>query len=129
MDYQKFVSPEREFYPRPLWFWNTIPTQSNIRAVIDSAEETGYAGFGILPYDACGLTYMEEDYLNAYRCALEGAKERGLKLCLYDEWWFPSGSAGGRLKRFHLKPVQNSSIKPKSRSQKDRSDCQYRKGT
>ena len=41
--------------------------------------------------------FMSPAFLELYKAALDKAKELGLKMCLYDEYWFPSGSAGGRL--------------------------------
>lgn len=85
---------------RPLWFWNKRPTPESIRELMENcAKKSGYAGFGVLPYDACGLEYMGEEYLSFYGVVLKEAKRLGLKICLYDEWWFPSGSAGGLLKK------------------------------
>jgi len=99
MNFNDFKTPNVKFYPRPLWFWNDVPTDEALALVTDNArEESCYGGFGILPYDACGLKYMSDEYLDAYEFVLKRAKEKGLKLCLYDEWWFPSGSAGGLLK-------------------------------
>ena len=37
---------------------------------------------------------MSPDFLDDYAFAVETAAALGLKLCLYDEFWFPSGSAG-----------------------------------
>lgn len=92
----------KKYYPRPLWFWNEKPTRQNIREVMENcARKDKYAGFGILPYDACKLEYMSEEYLQLYGYVLEEAKRLGLKICLYDEWWFPSGWAGGILKKEH----------------------------
>lgn len=100
MNYNDFVHPDKEFFPRPLWFWNERPTKARMDEIMDSAErESAYGGFGILSYKATELPYMEDEYLDAYEYALKKAKENGLKLCLYDEWWFPSGSAGGILKQ------------------------------
>lgn len=90
----------KKYYPRPLWFWNCKPTAEKIEELMqECARCDGYAGFGILPFDACELQYMSEEYLSLYRVALEKAKELGLKICLYDEWWFPSGWAGGLLQK------------------------------
>ena len=86
---------DKKFYPRPLWFWNAKPTLENISEVMKGCvERDNYAGFGILPFDACKLEYMGEEYLALYRTVLENAKKFGVKICLYDEWWFPSGAAG-----------------------------------
>lgn len=99
MNFKEFQTPDVKYYPRPLWFWNDAPTKEALALVTDNArEDSSYGGFGILPYDACGLKYMSDEYLDAYEFVLERAREKGLKLCLYDEWWFPSGSAGGLLK-------------------------------
>lgn len=99
MNYNDFKTPNSKYYPRPLWFWNDLPTDEALSLVIDGVKEkSAYGGFGILPYDECGLKYMSDEYLDAYEFVLKRAKENGLKLCLYDEWWFPSGWAGGLLK-------------------------------
>lgn len=100
MKYKDFQYPDREFYPRPLWFWNDRPTEEALADIMDTAEEkSAYGGFGILSYEATELAYMGEEYLNTYEFVLKKAEEKNLKLCLYDEWWFPSGSAGGLLKQ------------------------------
>lgn len=104
MNYLEFREPKLEYYPRPLWFWNDIPTREIISEIMEKSKElSSYAGFGILPYEASSLQYMQKEYLAAYRTVLEKAKDLGLKICLYDEWWFPSGSAGGLLKKFYPK--------------------------
>ncbi len=84
---------------RPLWFWNDLPTEESIKEIMENcSQRDGYAGFGILPYNACGLQYMSEEYLRLYGMVLREARRLHLKMCLYDEWWFPSGSAGGLLR-------------------------------
>ena len=93
------MEDQKKYYLRPLWFWNEKPNEEGLRELMrNCAEKDKYAGFGILPYDACKLEYMGEEYLKLYGVVLEEAKKLGLKLCLYDEWWFPSGWAGGILK-------------------------------
>ena len=90
----------KNYATRPLWFWNDLPTEEGIIEVIENCvKKDGYVGFGILPYNACKLEYMGEEYLRLYGIVLREAKRLGIKICLYDEWWFPSGSAGGILKR------------------------------
>lgn len=67
--------------------------------MIRSQKETGYQGLGILPYDASETPYMSEEYMMLYEQVLKTARDCGMKICLYDEWWFPSGSAGEILKK------------------------------
>ena len=93
---------EKNYATRPLWFWNDKPTPKRIRELMENcSEKDGYAGFGILPYKACKLEYLGEEYMELYSFVLSEAKRLNLKMCLYDEWWFPSGSAGGLLKEKH----------------------------
>lgn len=101
-----FAHPPRELHSRPLWFWNTpeITAEKIEEITRHSAEESGYAGFGILPsfgptnnFSAQNV-YLTEEYFSYYRVAIESAKKYGVKLCLYDEYWFPSGAAGGVLR-------------------------------
>lgn len=102
MNYNEFLNPPIEFAPRPLWFWNDKPTKKLLSDImVKSKEISNYGGFGILPYDACQLEYMSDEYLDFYRYVLEKAKKLNLKICIYDEWWFPSGSAGGLLKKLY----------------------------
>lgn len=102
MKYSEFLNPPIEFAPRPLWFWNDKPTKKLLSDImVKSKEISNYGGFGILPYDACQLEYMSDEYLEYYHHVLEEAKKLNLKICLYDEWWFPSGSAGGLLKKMY----------------------------
>ncbi len=90
---------EKNYSTRPLWFWNDKPTKESIRKLMENcSDKDGYSGFGILPYKACKLEYLGQEYMDLYSFVLSEAKRLNLKMCLYDEWWFPSGSAGGILK-------------------------------
>ena len=97
--WEAFETPAADGKSRPLFFWNeevATMTPEKIRELMTrSYEESGYSGFGILPNWLSA--YMSDDYMAMYRVALETAKEYGMKMCLYDENCFPSGSAGGIL--------------------------------
>lgn len=102
LNFEDFSIPPNQYKSRPLWFWNSSDhalsaiTKEGIRNIMFySAVDSGYAGFGILPEWLDD--YMSEAYLDLYACALETAKNLHLKMCLYDENGFPSGSAGGLL--------------------------------
>ncbi|MCI8497067.1 MAG: hypothetical protein HFE85_02290, partial [Clostridiales bacterium] len=98
--YEAFQTPPLSAKTRPLWFWNSNVadmTEEQIREImINSKEQSGYAGFGILPFQD-RENFMGERYLELYRCALETAEEVGMTMCLYDEYGFPSGYAGGQV--------------------------------
>ncbi|NNE34627.1 MAG: hypothetical protein HKN13_05300, partial [Rhodothermales bacterium] len=94
-----FSVPPRAVLPRPLWFWNAPVSPAGIRSQIKSALEAGYSGFGIVPAHGMGVDFMSTAYLDAYADAINIAAELGGRVCLYDEFWFPSGSAGGQIAR------------------------------
>ena len=92
-----FRDPPVQYWPRPLWFWND--TEVTIAGVGEqtrkSKELSKYGGFGILPFGKdFRPDYLSEEYFALYGTALEQARELGMTMSLYDEYGFPSGSAG-----------------------------------
>lgn len=93
----KFKEPPIEYWPRPLWFWNnTTVTEDGVeQQMLAYRDSCAYGGFGILPFgNDFKPKYLTEEYFKVYGKALEKAKELGLKMCLYDEYGFPSGGIG-----------------------------------
>lgn len=97
---EKFADPPLELKSRPLWFWNRPGTTAEEigRIMTGCRDDSGYYGFGILPAVE-QEKYLTEEYFALYGAALETAAGLGMKMCLYDEYWFPSGSAGGQFAR------------------------------
>jgi hypothetical protein len=96
---QDFADPPQRYWPRPLWFWNN--TRVNAETVKEqmrlARDRSRYGGFGILPFGkSFAPAYLSDEYFAVYGAALEQAKALGLKLSLYDEYGFPSGSAGSQ---------------------------------
>ena len=88
----------RPHRPRPLWFWNGPLDKAATRLAIKEMQELcGYGGFAILPAHGMTPSFMSPQFLSHYAVAVDAAAERGMKVCLYDEYWFPSGGAGGLL--------------------------------
>lgn len=92
-----FRDPPAQWKTRPLWFWNAPPSKGQTDALMERCRDAGYYGFGILPTDKMGVAFMGPAYLDRYQEAVDRAAQLGMKMCLYDEFWFPSGSAGGLL--------------------------------
>jgi hypothetical protein len=60
-------------------------------------DRSKYGGFGILPFGrGFAPPYLSDDYFAVYGAALDQARQLGLTLSLYDEFGFPSGSAGSQ---------------------------------
>ncbi len=94
---QAFMEPPMEYRPVPLWFWNnTKVTADEIEQQVTSIiEKDLYGGFAILPFgDDFGPEFLSEDYFEVYGKALDLASNMGLHVSFYDEYGFPSGSAG-----------------------------------
>lgn len=92
-----FNNPTINYYPRPLWFWNDTEVTSDIveQQILEFKDGCSYGGFGIMCFGKnFKPDYLSEDYFRVYKSALKKAKELGLKMCLYDEFGFPSGGMG-----------------------------------
>jgi hypothetical protein len=96
-----FADPPAQWKTRPLWFWNAPPDRRTTEAVLEGCRASGYHGFGILPTEKMKLKFMSPVYLDRYEEAVDKAAALGMKVCLYDEFWFPSGAAGGQLAQRH----------------------------
>ena len=95
-----FVNPPLKFRSRPLWFWNnTAVTAAGIEAELQgNRDKSGYGGLAPLPFGAKFTPkYLSEDYFDLYGVAVNKARELGMFLTIYDEYGFPSGSAGANM--------------------------------
>jgi len=94
---QDFINPPLSMKSRPLWFWNApLSREQTLKVLVDS-KKVGYYGLGILPSYGMTPDYMTPEYLDQYKMAVDIADSLGMKLYLYDEYYFPSGMAGGNL--------------------------------
>ena len=82
--------------PNPLWFWNDTRVEAEeLLRQMSLHKEAGYGGLSILPFGKdFGPEYLTDAYFEVYRLCLEEAKKQGLTLWIYDEYGFPSGTAG-----------------------------------
>ena len=99
-----------DFRPHPLWFWNdTEVTPAELKRQMEDLKKAGYGGLSILPFGrGFKPEYLSPAYFDAYRVCVEEAKKLGMTLWIYDEYGFPSGTAGdvngdgiGRFKQQH----------------------------
>ncbi|MDR0698707.1 MAG: hypothetical protein LBG28_05760 [Tannerella sp.] len=82
--------------PNPLWFWNNTRVEpEELKRQIAGYKEAGYGGLSILPFgENFKPEYLSEDYFDRYAVCVEEAARLGLTLWIYDEYGFPSGTAG-----------------------------------
>lgn len=83
------------FYP--FWFWNGDITESEVRRQIAEMAQQGIKGFFIHSRQGLQRPYLSESFLRMVDVAVDAAEEHGLSVCLYDEYPYPSGVAGGEV--------------------------------
>ena len=94
-----FLSPPGEFSPAPFWFWNDDLDAREILRQIADFQSHGVHGFVIHPRVGLPrrLGWMSEALLGFMEIAVAEARRRGMKVILYDEGMYPSGSSGGQV--------------------------------
>lgn len=92
-----YQDPPSEYRGAPFWGWNGILDKELMRQQIDDFEKMGFGGFHI--HSRIGLRdeYMGERFLEGVKFCHEYARDKGMKVYLYDEDKWPSGYGGGRV--------------------------------
>ena len=95
--------PSREYTPIPFWFLNGDLTHREIRRQLHDFCDHGV--YGAVLHPRMGLSkrigYLSPLFFSYIRTAVETAKELDMKIVLYDEGMYPSGSAGGQVVQEH----------------------------
>ncbi|MEZ5104994.1 MAG: glycosyl hydrolase [Draconibacterium sp.] len=96
---KQFIDPPREFSLMPFWFWNDTLKTDEILRQIKEFDEHGVYGFVIhprmgLPSD---MKFLSSEMLSFMKVAIEEAARRNMKVILYDEGSYPSGSCEGQV--------------------------------
>ncbi|MBI4581327.1 MAG: hypothetical protein HY718_16620, partial [Planctomycetes bacterium] len=98
---EELVRPGPEFSQMPFWFWNDRLSEAEIVRQMADFREHGVYGFVI--HARMGLTrdipYMGQRWLELVKTAVEEAAGTNMRVCLYDEGMYPSGSAHGEVVR------------------------------
>lgn len=98
---KEFLQPSEEFTPIPFWFWNDYLTEEELDRQMLAFKEKGVDGFVIHP--RLGLPeeigYLTDTYFHYVRYAVKRASQLHMKVVLYDEAMYPSGSCHGQVVR------------------------------
>ena len=89
----------KEFTPIPFWFWNDYLSEEEILRQMKEMKDKGVDGFVIHPRKGLPkeIEYLSAEYFHYVRFAVQKAKEMDMKVVLYDEAMYPSGSAHGEV--------------------------------
>lgn len=92
----KFAAPSRDFGIMPFWFWNGEMSYEEMEYQMREYYDKGIPGihiharFGILE----PIGYLTDDWFDRVKFTIEKAQEIGLQVWVYDEYNWPSGTAG-----------------------------------
>ena len=90
-------NPPEEFTPVPFWFFNDRPDEGKILRELKDYKEKGVDAIVLHPRIGIpeDIPYLSETYFQAVRFIVKSADSLGMKIVLYDEGMYPSGSAHG----------------------------------
>ena len=96
---KQFIDPPREFSVMPFWFWNDTLKADEIVRQIKDFDEHGVYGFVIHPRMGLpmAMKFLSPEMLGLMKVAIEEAERRNMKVILYDEGSYPSGSCEGQV--------------------------------
>lgn len=108
---EMFVTPATEYKPMPFWHINgDMTSQKSEQQLSDAVLKSGFGGVTVLPIGSRinnttgdvrpGMSpkYLSEAYFEQYKSILDIAQRLDVKVVLYDDIDFPSGTAGGKIK-------------------------------
>jgi hypothetical protein len=100
---KQFRAPSSEYYPAINWIWNSVITKEGIVRQIDEFKNAGFLAVLIMtePKEFRPKSmvtnlepeYLSDEYFSLINFAADEIKKRGMKIWLYDEGGWPSGSA------------------------------------
>ncbi|MDR3167967.1 MAG: hypothetical protein LBT93_08485 [Treponema sp.] len=98
---KNFLNPGAEYSPFPFWFWNDALDKAEILRQIRDFKDKGVDGFVLHPRIGIPreVPYLSEAFFDLARTAVEEARALGMRVILYDEGMYPSGSANGQVVR------------------------------
>lgn len=106
-EFKQFANPQTFYYPGYFWTWNDTLTKDLITRQLTDMALHGARNIVPVPMPKefrpttqptlLEPDYMTPDYLDLYRYAVKECQRLGVKLWLYDEGGWPSGSCLGRV--------------------------------
>lgn len=94
---REIMCPGTEFTPIPFWFFNDAFEEEKVKNQLMDYVEKGVNGIVLHPRIGVPkeMPYLSEEYFKAVRYIVKTAAGLGMKVVLYDEGMYPSGSAHG----------------------------------
>ena len=95
--WKELQTPSEEFTPIPFWFFNDKPDEDRMRKQLEDYVKKGVNGIVLHPRIGVPkeVSYLSDKYFQAVRFVVKTAAQLDMKIVLYDEGMYPSGSAHG----------------------------------
>lgn len=95
--WNNLMKPADEFTPIPFWFWNDIPDKEKMERQLKDYKEKGVNGIVLHPRIGIPkeIEYLSERFFEVIGWVIHAAEHLDMKIVLYDEGMYPSGSAHG----------------------------------
>ena len=90
-----FHNPPREYSTGPLWVWNDMLTDEQIRSTLRDLAQQKVKQVWVHPRPGLMTPYLTEEWFHLWKVALDEAKRLDMNVWIYDENSYPSGFAGG----------------------------------
>ena len=92
-----FKNPHTDYGPVVMWFWNDYITKDGITFQLEKFREENITEFFIHPAIGFAVEYLSDHYMELIQFVVQEAKRLGMHYWIYDEYEYPSGTAGGIL--------------------------------
>jgi len=100
----KIKFPPKEYSPSAFWFWYGVLKPDELRRQIGLMTEQGvYNGF-MHPRAYLETPYLEDEWWEAISACIDEGEKTGFYPWIYDEYAWPSGTAGSTFEYGHQKP-------------------------
>ena len=119
--FAEFKNPPAEFYPFICWMWLGDVSKIEIEDQLKDLKVMGYHEVLIYPGFGLNIPYLSDDYFDLIAYAVEQAGKLAVKIWLYDEYNWPSGTAAGKVIRDYPE-YRMTYLKPEFRNIAD-GDC------
>jgi hypothetical protein len=90
-----FKDPPREYSTGPLWVWNDMLTEEQIRSTLRDLAGQKVKQVWVHPRPGLMTPYLSKDWFRLWKVALDEAERLDMNVWIYDENSYPSGFAGG----------------------------------
>ena len=90
-----FANPPREYSTGPLWVWNDLLTDGQIRSTLRDLAKQQVKQVWVHPRPGLMTPYLAPEWFHLWDVALDEARRLDMNVWIYDENSYPSGFAGG----------------------------------